>query len=325
MHLSTVEARQYEFVGKRLIGTVKSFSAGDGWGFISCPQTADVFGRDIFAQADQIGSLCPGHMVSFELFLNATGRPQAKHVVLETVCHGYIKSFVGKTGFGFIACSETFEQFHRDVFVGRDVIGEMKVGQEVAFKCILNGRKQPQAATLQAETNGTSQMHEVTVAGAPAANPEASCSPTVQHASLDHAAPSSDMSADLYDPFATPADDSGTVSQGHVPNQEYDPFATPAEDSRTVSQGHVSNQEYDPFATPVEDSRTVSQGHVPNQDTLQNSHGAAQGSGSSQPAEPYDPFSDMPAFDDDPFSATPADDAYDPFSYDPSLGQATRP
>jgi len=62
---------------------------------------------------------------------------------------GRIKSFNPEKGFGFIECSETYQQFNRDVFLHKAQCGDMAVGTEVTFIVETNKQGMPQAKELQ--------------------------------------------------------------------------------------------------------------------------------------------------------------------------------
>jgi len=62
---------------RRATGVVKAVNASGGYGFISCPDIAQVFGSDVFAHAKQIARFSPGTNVSFAILLNKDRRPQA--------------------------------------------------------------------------------------------------------------------------------------------------------------------------------------------------------------------------------------------------------
>jgi len=61
---------------------------------------------------------------------------------------GRIKSFNSEKGFGFIECYETHALYSRDVFLHKAQVGEMHVGQFVAFTCELNKQNMPQAKEI---------------------------------------------------------------------------------------------------------------------------------------------------------------------------------
>jgi len=62
---------------RRAKGTVKTVNHAQGYGFISAPEIAAVFGCDIFAHVKQIGSLQAGTPVSFAIMLSRDNKPQA--------------------------------------------------------------------------------------------------------------------------------------------------------------------------------------------------------------------------------------------------------
>merc|ERR1712098_132384 len=62
------------------IGTIKSFSHTNGYGFIECPEIKEAYGYDIFLHHLQVGSFNIGDYVQFSAFLNSSGKPQAKEV-----------------------------------------------------------------------------------------------------------------------------------------------------------------------------------------------------------------------------------------------------
>merc|ERR1719199_619187 len=61
---------------------------------------------------------------------------------------GRIKSFNPKQGFGFIECAEAHARFHRDVFLHKAQIGDLKVGAEVSFCVEQNKQGMPQARSV---------------------------------------------------------------------------------------------------------------------------------------------------------------------------------
>jgi len=66
---------------QRHAGVVRSFSPDNGFGFIICESTWDVFWRDVFLHQNQAqGVPSPGDRLSFTVELNAKGHPQARQV-----------------------------------------------------------------------------------------------------------------------------------------------------------------------------------------------------------------------------------------------------
>lgn len=61
---------------------------------------------------------------------------------------GQIKSYNPTSGFGFISCAYTYQTYGRDVFVHKSQIGNLSVGDQVAFRCEVNKTGMPQAKDL---------------------------------------------------------------------------------------------------------------------------------------------------------------------------------
>merc|ERR1719296_317844 len=61
-------------------GTVKSFNAEKGFGFIVCADTYPQFGSDVFLHKDQASGISIGDTVRFTLKLSTKGQPQAQSV-----------------------------------------------------------------------------------------------------------------------------------------------------------------------------------------------------------------------------------------------------
>jgi len=166
---------------ERLVGVIKSFDNAKGFGFIQCDETFHVHQRDVFLSDKQLveGAMV-GAMVSFEVTLNKQGHPQAQNLapafvepmVPEPVRPpqhrkqpslqpsqrppagpghfiGTVKKFDRAKRFGFIECTELFQQFGRDVFLSDVQIGNFDNGSVVAFQMTLNQQGFPQAQDLQ--------------------------------------------------------------------------------------------------------------------------------------------------------------------------------
>lgn len=59
-------------------GTIKSFNDKNGYGFIECVETKMLYGSDVFLHHAQIGEFKVGDPVNFNVYLNQSGKPQAK-------------------------------------------------------------------------------------------------------------------------------------------------------------------------------------------------------------------------------------------------------
>eukprot|EP00933_Yihiella_yeosuensis_P084253 TRINITY_DN9867_c0_g2_i2.p1 TRINITY_DN9867_c0_g2~~TRINITY_DN9867_c0_g2_i2.p1 ORF type:complete len:287 (+),score=69.29 TRINITY_DN9867_c0_g2_i2:71-931(+) len=74
--------------------------------------------------------------------------------IAERRSQGYIKSFNGDKGFGFIACDELHEVFGNDVFLHSNQLNDFSVGYEVNFAVALNKDNKPQAYDLKEMRGG---------------------------------------------------------------------------------------------------------------------------------------------------------------------------
>lgn len=158
-------------------GTVKSFKASQGYGFICCPLAKALCGSDVFAHHNELteekGTNIVGTSVVFSVQMK-NGKPRAHDVRLaqDGACpiaglpvqqinpqmnglmtavggrfDGTIKSFAEKNGFGFIDCSDIFLIYGADVFVHHKELSEVgtEVGTVVNFAVELNKQGKPQA------------------------------------------------------------------------------------------------------------------------------------------------------------------------------------
>ncbi|KAJ9447308.1 hypothetical protein DIPPA_11524 [Diplonema papillatum] len=65
---------------ERLLGMVKSFSTGSGFGFIECEEVQRRYRRDAFLHRAQAGEVTVGNVVEFSVDVNEKGMPQARDV-----------------------------------------------------------------------------------------------------------------------------------------------------------------------------------------------------------------------------------------------------
>jgi cold shock CspA family protein len=68
----------------RHVGTIKSYNATKGFGFVECPEVFARYKRDVFIHKDQIGDTKVGDNVIFTVETNKQGMPQAKEVTTIT-------------------------------------------------------------------------------------------------------------------------------------------------------------------------------------------------------------------------------------------------
>lgn len=71
---------------RRFVGRVKSFSSDNGFGFIECKALHKLFHRDVFVHRSQIADCKVGMEVSFNIFLNSKGQPQAACLERNLAC-----------------------------------------------------------------------------------------------------------------------------------------------------------------------------------------------------------------------------------------------
>lgn len=67
--------------GKRYQGVILSYDQAKGFGFIQCPEIHAIYGKDVFLHSFRIGNHKPGDQVSFNIYLNRQGQPQAKDLL----------------------------------------------------------------------------------------------------------------------------------------------------------------------------------------------------------------------------------------------------
>lgn len=136
-------------------GRIKSFSDKSGYGFIECPEVAALGYQDVFLHADDKCGYKIGEIVTFAAHLTLDGKPEAKNLLSEDDTDlgefiGIIKSFVEKSGYGFIECPDVSAQGYADVFMHSEQKKDFNVGDVVRFHAIVRGDGKPQARNLQA-------------------------------------------------------------------------------------------------------------------------------------------------------------------------------
>ncbi|CAJ1376172.1 unnamed protein product [Effrenium voratum] len=62
------------------LGIVSSFQPETGYGFLSCAQTRQVYGQDVYIHCDQFFDLNVGDAVNFRVAVNAKNQPVARRV-----------------------------------------------------------------------------------------------------------------------------------------------------------------------------------------------------------------------------------------------------
>jgi len=74
-----VEADDTSDQRERFKGFIKSFTSSKGYGFIECPETKKLYGRDVFVHKDQMKSFCQGDWVTF-MAQEKNNQPQAERL-----------------------------------------------------------------------------------------------------------------------------------------------------------------------------------------------------------------------------------------------------
>mmetsp|Transcript_56145 Transcript_56145/g.162646 ORF Transcript_56145/g.162646 Transcript_56145/m.162646 type:complete len:305 (+) Transcript_56145:77-991(+) len=61
-------------------GTIKSYNPERGYGFIDCEDVKAQYGNDVFLNHTHVGEHTVGELVTFDVFENSLGKPQAKNL-----------------------------------------------------------------------------------------------------------------------------------------------------------------------------------------------------------------------------------------------------
>jgi len=149
---------------QRYAGTLKSFNSQSGWGFIECPDTFQLYGKDMFVLKTSLpnGRIEKGTAVSFGVTDGKSG-PEATDVCRvgeegHGMYNGKIKSFNVQKGWGIIESAELLPEFGKtDMFVLKTSLpdGTANVGENVRFT-IKVGAKGQEAADVRAHRRSTS-------------------------------------------------------------------------------------------------------------------------------------------------------------------------
>lgn len=144
-------------------GAIKSFNPQKGWGFIECPETQEIYGKDIFVLSSALpgGTANKGDPVNFDVAQGDHG-PQGANIELlgarpaqngrrlpvrspkvlqgagKASYIGRVKSFNAQKGWGFIESEQTFNLYGKDMFVlgGGLPGGTAQKGDEVIFNVV---------------------------------------------------------------------------------------------------------------------------------------------------------------------------------------------
>jgi len=139
------------------VGAIKSFNPHKGWGFIECPETHQIYGKDIlFQQGELPAPVEKGDRVSFTITQGRNGllavsiRLLDSREGVEGTYLGTIKSYNPQKGWGFVACDDTQQLYGKDILVLADELpsGNTTQGQQVYFS-VSQGRKGPLATNVR--------------------------------------------------------------------------------------------------------------------------------------------------------------------------------
>jgi len=170
------------------VGTVKSWNPVKGWGHITCQQTQDVYGKDMFFMKSQVtGDVAKGLTVTFSVGQGTKGPEAAGVRVLQAApmnhahapmmfgaadmrvaakqgggktYYGTVKVFMEDKGWGFIDCKATSVLLGKDMFFMRSSLGgtPVQVGDTVQFQ-VASGAKGPEANSIRVLTQELGITH----------------------------------------------------------------------------------------------------------------------------------------------------------------------
>jgi len=147
------------------MGLLKSL--GLDYGFIDCAETIALYQRDVYisrhvlVNAFRRKAPTSGVSVSFQVFLNDDGHPNAKSLKILNVkdltaaeqFFGHVKYLSDDKGFGFVECTKAFDLYHSDVHVSLEELDGCCLGQDVTFSVRLG------------QVGGRPQAYNVVAAG----------------------------------------------------------------------------------------------------------------------------------------------------------------
>jgi len=158
--------------GGAYVGVVSQLTGTAVGGAIQCSESAKQFDKgDVQMPKEVIGNLAVGDAVLFRVGLDDRGVPHAtftrrleeitnqRQVILEAEAPlppsgamestqeflGFIASFQPDPGFGFISCAETRQAYGGEVYIHRDQMANVNVGDGVRFRVVVNHKGLPVA------------------------------------------------------------------------------------------------------------------------------------------------------------------------------------
>lgn len=139
------------------VGVIKSFNEEKGWGHISCQQTHNMYGKDMFLLRSELNGQVakPDEQVSFKVRMGQKG-PEAYNVMMignasEQEFVGEVKIWNQEKGWGFITCKDTESIYQKDIFMHKkDLDGYVPTpGEPVGFMVSISDAGRPEATSLQ--------------------------------------------------------------------------------------------------------------------------------------------------------------------------------
>ncbi|CAD7967570.1 unnamed protein product [Amoebophrya sp. A25] len=186
---------------KIYLGIIKSYNAGNGYGFIECKDTLEVYQRDIFLHRVEFESAGAdvGNTVRFQVTLSDRGQPRAVNVtraggapsppaqvqpspayavigppkpqrpIGEAKMFGQIRTFNQEKGYGFVQSEHAANKFGQaDVFLHYTQAINFRVGDFVYFDCVMTEQGKPQARGLIKAADVDQQQQQQAYQPAPA-------------------------------------------------------------------------------------------------------------------------------------------------------------
>jgi len=162
-------------IAQRYSGTVVSYNAAKGWGYIHTPELLAHYGKDTFLHRKFVSEeLNIGDVVSYLLDFREDGMPQARDVRAQkalgrnaaasatqsrSFAHGggasgrfsgTVASFNPLKGWGYIHSPELFNQYGKDTFLHKNfMVEELNAGDEVTYSIELRDDGMPQARDVR--------------------------------------------------------------------------------------------------------------------------------------------------------------------------------
>eukprot|EP00747_Dinoflagellata_sp_TGD_P071243 gnl/TRDRNA2_/TRDRNA2_156945_c2_seq2.p1 gnl/TRDRNA2_/TRDRNA2_156945_c2~~gnl/TRDRNA2_/TRDRNA2_156945_c2_seq2.p1 ORF type:complete len:313 (+),score=52.68 gnl/TRDRNA2_/TRDRNA2_156945_c2_seq2:61-999(+) len=129
------------------------------YGFIRCRETYHTYRQSVLLGEAQMDELQDGDEVTFFVYFQDEGWPQARKVkklagyeeekkYREGPFYGKLKWFSKKENYGWISCPETFQRFGQDIFIHCRQRDELMPGDRVSFY-LVTGDQGPEARNVE--------------------------------------------------------------------------------------------------------------------------------------------------------------------------------